>query len=269
MENTQLEVAEIKKEETALYLLTKAEIDTQIATAKAFPRSLTVFRQKAMGMATFSPEVAASCTYALPRGGKSLQGPSIRLAEIVAACYGNNQYGGRVIANDGREITAQGIFMDLENNTRVTVEVKRSITDSKGQVYNRDMQTLTGNAATAIAIRNAILKGIPGALVADIQTSAKEVARGTAATLPERSKKAVEYFKGLGVTEKQICEVLEIVKIGDIDLDKLETLTGMKAAIANQETTVADLFDKAIDNKKEAAKSAQQSMAEKLKHDGE
>lgn len=251
-----LEVAEIKKEETALYLLTKAEIDTQIATAKAFPRSLTVFRQKAMSMATFSPEVAASCTYALPRGGKSLQGPSIRLAEIAAAAYGNNQYGGRVIANDGKEITAQGVFMDLENNTRVTVEVKRSITDSKGLTYNRDMQTLTGNAATAIAIRNAILKGIPGALVADIQSAAKEVARGTASTLPERSKKAVDYFKGLGVTEKQICDALEIVKIGDIDLDKLEILTGMKSALTNQETTVADLFEKSVEEKKADMKNS-------------
>src|SRR5690606_11549945 len=144
------------------------------------------------------------------------------------AAYGNNQYGGRVIANDGQEITSQGIFMDLENNTRVTDEVKRSIVDSKGKTYNRDMQTVTGNAATAIAIRNAILKGIPGALVADIHETAKNVARGTAETLPARRDKAVAYFKSLGVTEKQLCDALGIVKVGDIDLDKLEVLTGMR-----------------------------------------
>lgn len=242
-ENTAtLEVVELKKDESALYLLTKAEIDSQVATAKAFPRSMTMFRDKALSMATFSPEVAASCTYALPRGGKSLEGPSIRLAEIVAASYTNVQYGGRVIANDGKEITAQGICIDLENNVKATVEVKRKITDKNGVTFTQDMQTVTGNAAIAIAVRNAILKVIPGALVADIRDAAKQVARGTAQTLPERRDKAVSYFKSLGVTEKQLCEALGIAKIGDIDLDKLETLTGMKAAIVNNESTVKDLF---------------------------
>ena len=69
----------------ALSLITKAEIDVQISTAKAFPRSLTMFIQKATSMATLTEEIAASCSYALPRGGKNLEGPSVRLAEIVCA----------------------------------------------------------------------------------------------------------------------------------------------------------------------------------------
>lgn len=233
--------------ETALYLLTKAEIDVQIATAKAFPRSLTKFQEKAMSMVMLSPEIAASCTYALPRDGKSLQGPSIRLAEIAAASYTNVQYGGRIISNDGKEITAQGICIDLENNVKATVEVKRSITTSKGKTYSQDMQTVTGNAAVSIAIRNAILKVIPGALIIPIYDKAKEIARGTAETLVARRDKAVVYFKSLNVTEKQLCDVLEIQKINDIDLDKLQILTGMKAAIVNGETTVKDLFEPAVD----------------------
>lgn len=244
------DIAEIKKEETALYLLTKAEIDTQIATAKAFPRSLTVFRTKALSMATFSEDVAASCTYSLPRGGKDLEGPSIRLAEIVAAAYGNIQYGGRVIANDGKNITAQGVCIDLENNVKSTIEVSRKITNSKGETYSQDMQTVTGNAAIAIAVRNAILKVIPGAMVADIMEKAKEVARGTAETLVARRNKAIEYFKSQGVTDAQLCETLDIKKVEDIDLDKLQTLTGMRAAIKNGESTVKDLFEKTVYEKK-------------------
>jgi hypothetical protein len=247
-QNQQLEVVQNDKESTALYLLTKAEINTQISTAKAYPRSLTTFRDKALSMATFSEDIAAACTYALPRGGSRLEGPSIRLAEIVAAAYTNIQYGGRVIANDGQMITAQGVCIDLENNVKATVEVNRKITDKKGVTYNQDMQVMTGNAAIAIAVRNAIFKVIPGALVSAIQDKAKEVARGTAETLVARRDKAISYFKSLGVTEKQLCDVLEIKKVGDIDLDKLETLTGMKAAIKNGEATAQSLFETSGEN---------------------
>lgn len=244
MESQELiEIKEVNPSETALYLLTKAEIDTQIATAKAFPRSIKSFQDKAMSMAIISEEVAASCTYALPRAGKTIEGPSIRLAEIVVAAYGNIRAGARVISNDGKTITVQGTCHDLENNVAVQVEVKRKITNKQGQTFNEDMQVLTGNAACSIAYRNAVYKVIPAALILSVHEKTKEVARGTAETLVARRTKAVDYFKSLKVTEKQICEVLEIKKIEDIDLDKLATLTGMKAAIKNGESIVKDLFE--------------------------
>ncbi len=100
----QLEV--VSDSPSALYLLTKAEIGCGVSTAKAFPRSIAAFQSKALSMATLTEDIAAACTYALPRGGSRLEGPSIRLAEIVAASYTNIQYGGRVIANDGKMLTA-------------------------------------------------------------------------------------------------------------------------------------------------------------------
>lgn len=231
--------------ESALSLITKAEIDVQIATAKAFPRSLKMFIDRATSMATISEDIAASCNYALPRGGKSLEGPTVRLAEIVCSAYGNIRAGARVIANDGRTVTAQGICHDLETNYCVTVEVKRKITDRNGKTYNEDMQVVTGNAACAVAYRNAVFKVVPSALVNDIYEKSREVARGTAETLVKRRDKALTYLRGLGVTDKQICEVLEIKKVEDIDLDKLETLRGMATLIKNGESTVKDLFDSA------------------------
>lgn len=229
--------------ESALALITKAEIDVQISTAKAFPRSLKLFLDKAMSMATITEEVAASCSYALPRGGKALEGPSVRLAEIVCSSYGNIRAGARVIANDGKTITAQGICHDLETNNCVTVEVKRKITDKNGRTYNEDMQVVTGNAACAIAYRNAVFKVVPSALVQEVYEQAKEVARGKAETLVARRTKAIDYFKSLGVTEKQICAVLEVKRIDDIDLDKLQTLRGMVSLIKNGESTIKDIFD--------------------------
>jgi hypothetical protein len=230
--------------QTALFLITKAEIDTQIATAKAFPRSITEFMRKAESLATVNEDVAASCNYAVPRGGKNIEGPSVRFAEIVVSAYGNIRAGARVIDNDGKWITAQGICHDLEANNSVTVEVKRKITGKDGRTFNEDMQTLTGNAACAIAYRNAIYKVIPAALVEGIYEKTKEVARGKAETMVKRRDKALEYAKGLGITPEQISTVLNIKNVEDIDLDKLATFRGILTGIKNGDSTVAEIFEK-------------------------
>jgi len=260
----------------ALSLITKAEIDVQISTAKAFPRSLTVFIQKATSMATLTEDIAASCSYALPRGGKSLEGPSVRLAEIVCATYGNIRSGARVIANDGKTITAQGICHDLETNNCVTVEVQRSILDKNGRPFKQDMQVVTGNAACAIAFRNAVFKVVPAALAQEVYDRAREVARGTAETLVARRDKAVKYFRELGVKDAEICNVLGIVKIEDINLDHLQTLSGMRAAIKNGESTIKEIFEPVIETltvndlrdlyeaKKEALSLEEQKSAERI-----
>jgi hypothetical protein len=230
--------------QTALFLITKAEIDTQIATAKAFPRSIRDFMLKAESLATVNEDVAASCNYAVPRGGKNIEGPSVRFAEIVVSAYGNIRAGARVIDNDGKWITAQGICHDLEANNSVTVEVKRKITGKDGRTFNEDMQTLTGNAACAIAYRNAIYKVIPAALVEGIYEKTKEVARGKAETMVKRRDKALEYAKGLGITPEQISTVLNIKNVEDIDLDKLATFRGILTGIKNGDSTVAEIFEK-------------------------
>ena len=264
MENSELQI-EVIPSEAALSLITKAEIDMQISTAKAFPRSIKMFMDKALSIATVSDSVAASCSYALPRGGKALEGPSVRLAEIVCSSYGNIRSGARVISNDGKTITAQGVCHDLETNNSVTVEVKRSILDKYGKPFKEDMQVVTGNAACAIAYRNAVFKVIPSALISDIYDKTKEVARGTAETLPQRRDKAVKYFKDQGITEQQICDILQIKRIEDIDLDKLQTLRGMVTLIKNGESTLQELFEKAnttIDDVKELFEAKKAKLTE-------
>lgn len=248
---------ELKKQETndtSLYLITKAEIDNQISTAKAFPRSLQTFMQSALSMSTLTEDIAQSCTYAVPRSGKNIEGPSVRLAEIVSSTYGNIRAGARVIENDGKTITAQGICHDLESNYCVTVEVKRKITNKTGQTFSDDMQVVTGNAACAIAFRNAVFKVIPAAIVSGIYEQVKLVAKGTAQTLVERRTKAVNWFNENGVTNNQICTVLELKKIEDIDLDKLSILSGMRSAIKNGESSLKEIFEISVEEKKKTLK---------------
>jgi hypothetical protein len=240
MEN---QITVVESNDTAIYLITKAEVDMQISTAKAFPRSIAKSVEDALSMATMTEDIAQSCTYSMPRAGKNLEGPSVRLAEIMTSAWGNSRSGARVIDNDGKTVTAQGIFHDLEKNVCITIEVKKRITDRNGKAFSEDMQVVTGNAACAIAFRNAVFKGIPASLVASIYDQVKQVAKGTAATLKDRRAKAVSWFNDQGVKDAQLCESLGIKKVEDIDLDKLSILNGMRSALKNGETTIKEMFE--------------------------
>lgn len=263
----------------ALSLITKAEIDVQISTAKAFPRSLTQFQRKVMSMATLNEEIAESCTYSLPRGGKPITGPSVRFAEIIASSYGNLRTGSRVVFMDDKKVVAQGIVHDLEGNIYHAEEVERSILQhiwepdparpghrrksGKMETMSEDMKIVTGRAACAIAYRNAIYKVVPAALVQDIHEKVKQVAMGTAETLVARRDKRVAYFRSLGVKDEQICQALEVKEINDIDLEKLQILQGMVTALKNNEATLEGMFPPKPP--KSAAKKAEQSTEDKLK----
>lgn len=234
-----------------LEMLDRAEIDTQIKTAKNYPRSIESFQKTAISMATMNEEVAASCGYALPRAGKVIEGPGVRLAEIVGASYGNMRYASRIVREEGKFIVAQGVAHDLERNIAASVEVRRRITDKYGKRYNDDMITTTANAACSIALRNAIFKVVPKVFVDPIYQAAKKVAVGTEKTLNVRRTAAIEYFKKQGVSRDRLLEKLGKEGVNDIDLKDLETLTGIRTAIQEETTTIEEMFP---EPKKEPAK---------------
>lgn len=257
--------------DAAISLITKAEIDMQIATAHAFPRSHAKFLRDVMSLATLTPEIAESCIYALPRGGKDIEGPSIRLAEMVASSYKNLRTGARVIFNDGKHVTAQGIVHDLEGNIMHTEEVRRSILQHEWKngiktgrmvTMNEDMQTITGRAACAIAYRNAIFKVVPAALIQDVIDRVKEIIRGTAETLGVRRKKAIKYFTDLKISPETIFAAIGVKGEEDIDLDKFTVLRGMCSGHRNGEASLESLFQPA--DAKDKADKAVKKAEEKL-----
>lgn len=222
--------------------LVSAEIDLQIATAKRFPRSIEHFRKHAMSMATLDERVAAQCLYAVPRDGKTIEGPSARLAEILVSAWGNCRAASRIV-EEGREfITAQGVFLDLESNAATTKETKRRIVDKNGRRYTLDMIQTTGNAACSIALRNAVLGGIPRALWWDVYGSACLAVRGDVKTLSKRRETAIEAFKPFGIVEAQIFAALNLQGRNDIGPDQLVTLAGWLNAIKDGEADPEEYF---------------------------
>lgn len=225
-----------------LEALTRGEIDVQIRTAKAFPRSIRKFISEATDMACLDEPTAESCMYALPRGGKSIQGPSARLAEIVASAWGNCRAGARVVAEESNFVVAQGVFFDLERNVAITFESRRRITNSNGQRYNDDMIGVTANAACSIALRNAVFKGVPKAFWNPIYEAAKRTAIGDAKSLAAKRDEMVTYFGKMGIALDRILAAVGRPGLDDIGADELVTLKGAASAIKEGEFTIEQAF---------------------------
>ena len=253
-----------------LEAINRTEIDMQIATAKRYPRNVQDVLNRIRESATEDASVAQECFYHLPRAGKSIDGLSVRMAEIMAGAWGNLRVQTRIVGNDGKTVTAQGVCHDLETNTAISVEVKRSIVDKFGKTYSEDMQVTTGNAASAIAFRNAVLKIIPKAITNKTIEEVKKVAMGTSKDLKTRRAQCIKAFEEMGVKQELLLSLLGVEKIEDITTELLFDLVGIYNSIKEGATTIDDLFgeisnrqqsksamEKAKEAKARAAKSAQ------------
>ncbi|MCK5616826.1 hypothetical protein KAR91_83970 [Candidatus Pacearchaeota archaeon] len=229
--------------ETTQDIVTATEIDKQIATARAYPRSVKHFLDEARQMVTLTEKIAGDCIYAIPRGGKVIEGPSARFAEVIANAWGNMRAGARVVREDAEFVTAQGVSHDLEKNVAITYEVKRRIVDKYGKRFKPDMIGVTANAACSIALRNSILKAVPKAFWSELYDSARQTAMGDAKTLATRRADALAHMLGLGASEDVVCNVLEVAGVEDITLEHLVTLRGIATAIKDGDTTVEQAFN--------------------------
>lgn len=220
------------------------ELDVQITTAKRYPRSIRTFKMRALSMATVDRETAESCFYVLPRGGKKIEGPGVRLSEIVQACWQNLYTASRVIgeSDDRKSIVAQGVAWDLENNVRRTVEIRRRITDKHNKRYTDDMVIVTGNAAASIAVRNAIFQIVPRAYVDEVYLSAKQLAVGDAKSLSDRRVQVIERLAKFGITPARVLDVIGKPAIEDIDLSDVEKLIGLGTAMRDGEISPDEAF---------------------------
>lgn len=233
---------EILSGSDALGAVDRASIDMQIATAKRFPRSVDRALKEALTLATLDEDTAASMFYALPRSGKTIEGPSARLAEVMAYSWGNLRADADIVAEDRTHVTAMGTCFDVEKNVAVRVRVKRRITDKHGKRYNEDMIGVTSNAAISIALRNAVFKVVPQAFVRRIYGEARKASLGKGGTITQKRQKALDWFGKLGVSEAQVFDVLGVRGLDDIGEDQLITLRGLVTAIQEGETTVEHMF---------------------------
>ena len=242
----------------ALEQIERASIDIQIATAKKYPRSMAMFYERATAMVTIDAETAASCLYRRPvgkEGGvmKYAEGESVRLAEIVAASFGNIRVAGRITEMEPRHVKAQGVAFDLETNTAYTAEVVESTVNKYGQPFTERMRVVVSKSAQSKAIRDAIFRVIPKSLCKRLVIMAKEVAKGDAKTFESRRKAVVEWINGLKIEPKRVWNAIGIKGEADITIEVLLLLAGLKTAIEEGDVTVNEAFPKPEAEQKEVS----------------
>jgi hypothetical protein len=237
---------------SSLEALERASIDVQIATARKYERSLKKFQTRALEMATLDFETSESCIYSRPVGKeknaagewvqKFAEGASIRMAEIVAACYGNIRVGARIIEQTERYVTCEGYAHDLESNYAAKSEVREATIKKDGTPYDERMRAVIAKATLSKAFRDAVFKVVPKALCKTVIDEAKKVVIGDSTTLEDRRKKAAEWVKNKSIDEARVFGALGVKGWTEVGLEQLAVLTGLRTSIKDGEVTADEAF---------------------------
>ncbi len=228
-----------------------AEAQGKLVIAKRFPRDEVAAYAKAME-ACQRPSMAEKAFYSFPRGGQTVEGPTIRFAEELARCWGNIDYGIKELSQDDGKSEMQAYAWDLETNAQsvqnFTNPHKREKTDKKTKQVV--METLTGqrdiyennaNMATR-RLRSRILAILPAWFVEDAISECKKTLAGRNDTpLIDRVKKMVVQFAKLGVTQEQIERRLKR-KVDTMTADDFTEYVGIYNAIKGGESKIAEWF---------------------------
>ena len=208
----------------------RANVDSQVATAKRYPR-----------------------------GGKPITGPSVHLAKIIVSNWGNMRTEAKVVQITDKQVISRGTCWDLETNVASAFEVRRSIIGKNGQRFSDDMITVTGNAANSIAYRNAVFAVIPKAITDRVYYAAQKFITGDLSDsdklLKVRTGVLNNFKNNYGITEEEVVKMCGKQTANQIGADEISMLMGTIQALKDGDTTVDELM-KPIRESKEAKKDA-------------
>jgi len=233
-----------------LELQAKIEIDTQVATAKRYPRDVMRGIQDAGKLATITRDVAKKCIYCRPVGKgpngrmKFAFGPSVRLTEIVQSQWGNLKIAARSLGVTDGILTVQGTYYDLEKNVQISREYSKSVRTRDGRDYSDTQIALTEGAAASIVMRNVVRAGIGEA---NLDIILEKVQVKIAGDNVEQSwKEAVAGFAAYGATEKDVLELIDAESVDEVGAEHLARLVGFYNLIKEEVCTAEDVFGKKL-----------------------
>lgn len=185
------------------------EVQAAMVIAKRFPRDENEAFAR-VKRACSRKALAEVAVYEYPRGGQTVTGPSIRLAEALAQNWGNIDFGVIELEQKHGESSLMAYAWDLETNTRVTkVFTVKHERHKKGGVVDRltdprDIYEMTANQG-ARRMRACILGVIPGDVTEQATQWCEDSLRsGATEPLADRVRKMAAAFGEVGVTVAQI-----------------------------------------------------------------
>ena len=186
------------------------EVQASMVIAKKFPRDQeAAYLRITKACERFN--LADQAEYAYPRGGKSVTGPSIRLAEALAQNWGNLTFGIRELSQGHGESEIEAFAWDLETNTRQVKTFKVPHKRYTKQYGNkdltdpRDVYEFVANQG-ARRMRACILGIIPGDIVdAAVEKCRETVKKGVQAKpIADQIRATLKGFDAVGVNKEMI-----------------------------------------------------------------
>ncbi|MBV5282200.1 MAG: hypothetical protein JZU53_07165 [Paludibacter sp.] len=224
----------------------RASINSQIATARKFPRTLKRVLNESIVIATFNKETALTCRYAKPVGTKTINGASVHLARIICQQYGNIRVQQRIKSIEHKVIVAEAVAFDLETNYAVCVEARRSIIKRDGTRYDDSTIETNAMAVMAIAERNAIFKIIPKSIIDIVYAEAFKFAYGdlsdNAMLLKERNRIFNVFKNTYAMSEQDVIKCIGLNTKEAVTAENIADLQGYLQSLKDKEFTVEDLL---------------------------
>ena len=191
-----------------------AEVQASMALAKRFPRDEFAAYTRIMN-ACKRKSLAESAIYKSQRGKKEdpktgklvknyVNGPSIRLAEVLANAWGNIDYGYREVGSGPGYTDVEAFAFDKESNSRScrtfrVAHKRKSGKDLIDLTDPRDVYELVANQASR-RIRSCILQIIPGDVTEAALKACAETKETGQGPIEDRIRAMLLKFQEFGVT---------------------------------------------------------------------
>lgn len=207
-----------------------AEAQGKLVIAKRFPRNEARAYDNIIE-ACRRQGLAEEACYSFPRANQVVSGPTIRMAEMLAANWGNVDYGIRELSRKDGVSEMEAYCWDLETNTMSSQKFTvRHIRDTRsGPVKltdERDIYELTANLG-ARRLRARVLAILPADLIqAAVDECTRTLAGNNSVPMADRIRNMIAAFKSLGVPatllEKRLGHSLDSVTGDELaDLRKI------------------------------------------------
>lgn len=224
-----------------------------IFIAKNFPRDLAAVTAN-MTAATARVSLAQKAVYTYPRGGASVEGPSVHLADALLGAWGNAESGWQEISRhkDLKKgcMVSECVAYAFDKETNSKHSISFSVPhwrDTRSGGYaltdERDIYELCANMA-ARRRRAAILRVLPAWLVEEALENCNETLRRADGNkpLPDLIRRMEAKFAGLGVTRAQL-EAKLGHNLEATTRNELVTLGKHYNALEGGHARVSELFD--------------------------
>ena len=230
-----------------------AEAQGKPVIAKRFPRDEFAAFEKLMN-ACSRQSLAEKAIYSYPRSGNNITGPSIRLAEEAARCWGNVDFGVKELSQKEGESEMMAYCWDMETNVMSSQQfVGHHVMDTKKGVKKlteqRDIYENNANMAGR-RLRARILAILPPDLIEAALAKCRETLAGTSEVpLEDRIRKMVSAFEQISVRR----EMLEKRMGHDISMMTKEELVEhitIYNSIKEGGSRISDWFEHISDDKK-------------------